>query len=85
MEWGKQKELENNKQEKLREIVIWREKGSCRIQSPESQELSVTTVPVFLITVKWLRPRMWILSIKSVEIITCVGVGVTKKHNEFEQ
>ncbi len=38
-----------------------------------------------LITVKWLRPRMWILSIKSVEIITCVGVGVTKKHNEFEQ
>jgi hypothetical protein len=47
LEWGKQKELENNKQEKLREIVIWREKGSCRIQSPESQELSVTTVPVF--------------------------------------
>ena len=50
MEWGKQKELENNKQEKLREIVIWREKGSCRIQSPESQELNVVAVAAFLIT-----------------------------------
>ena len=46
-----------------------RGKGSCGIQSPESQELGAVAGAESLITLRVVRLRMWILQIKSGEII----------------